>query len=471
MICAKFGGRSVENTSAIAASIDIIRHNNAIKVVVVSAPFGMTDHLVQMSRTDLTKIQRQFHQQAVKNTVDGLLSDLNDPDQLKEQLYHIIDRMHLAEANVKDMPSAKTRDALISLGEYITTAVFNYMLDQQGIKGHVIDAQQLITTDGNHGQAQPKLIAIAKNSISIWKQLTTCDVVITQGFVGSTESGDITTLGRGGSDYSAALLAEAMYAQCLQIWTDVEGLYAIDPKLHHNPRKIDEISYHEACQLASFGAKVLHPCCLRPALRSQFKVFVGSSLNAKKPGTYISHHVAYKPTIRAITHKENQTLFVLKSHQRIYDKAYLANVFGIIAKHQFTVDIISTSEMNLAFTLDQRHYGALENHQAYQGLIDDLEQLHQTELSIHPQLDLIALVGNRLNNTPGVISDIFAHLESYHISLISHGASENHLCFLVEHQQSKDLMQTLYHAIFEKPRLQDDILNHLDLWKTQPDEN
>ena len=176
---------------------------------------------------------------------------------------------------------------------------------------------------------------------------------MTQGFIGSDEAGQTTTLGRGGSDYSAALLAEALKASAVEIWTDVAGIYTTDPRLAPNAHPIAEISFNEAAEMATFGAKVLHPATILPAVRQQIQVFVGSSKEPEKGGTWIRHQVEDAPVFRAVALRRDQTLLNLHSLQMLHAQGFLAETFATLARHKISVDLITTSEVNVSLTLDK----------------------------------------------------------------------------------------------------------------------
>ncbi|MEF1214583.1 aspartate kinase, partial [Vibrio alginolyticus] len=212
-----------------------------------------------------------------------------------------------------------------------------------------------------------------------------------QGFIGSDEAGNTTSLGRGGSDYSAALIAESVKAAGLEIWTDVPGIYTTDPRIAPKASPIPEISFSEASEMANFGAKILHPSTLVPALRHDIPVFVGSSKEPEKGGTWIRHQVESSPLFRALALRCNQTMVTLRSANMFHAYGFLAKVFEILAKHKISVDLITTSEISVSLTLDQTDTsgGAPQLPQAVR---EELEELCKVE--VEHDLCLVALIGN-----------------------------------------------------------------------------
>jgi aspartate kinase len=272
-------------------------------------------------------------------------------------------------------------------------------------------------------------------------------VVITQGFIGSDDAGNTTTLGRGGSDYSAALIAEAVKAAGLEIWTDVPGIYTTDPRIAAKARPIPEISFSEASEMANFGAKILHPSTLLPALRHQIPVFVGSSKLPEQGGTWIKKEVASAPLFRALALRCNQTMVTLRSPNMFHTYGFLSEVFQILAKHKISVDLITTSEVSVSLTLDQTNTagGAPELPEQAQR---ELEELCIVE--VEQNLCLVALIGNNMSGCKGYTKKVFNALEDFNLRMICYGASPHNLCFLIRSSDSRRAVQKLHTDLFEE---------------------
>jgi aspartate kinase len=270
------------------------------------------------------------------------------------------------------------------------------------------------------------------------------EVIVTQGFIGQNDDGYTTTLGRGGSDYSAALIAEALNAKNLAIWTDVVGIFTTDPRITDQARAIKEISFGEAAEMATFGAKILHPATLIPAMRQNIPVFVGSSKEPEKGGTRIQKKVESKPTYRSISLRKEQTLVTVKSPAMLHASGFLAKVFAVLAKHELSVDLITTSEISVAMTFDNPTGStqALLN----STVVEELEQL--CEVSVENGLSLIAVVGNSIHKTNGVGTSIFDALSGINVRMICQGASEHNLCFLVNETQANETVEKLHNTLF-----------------------
>ncbi|GAL32441.1 aspartokinase [Vibrio maritimus] len=302
----------------------------------------------------------------------------------------------------------------------MSTHILTRLMQERGIDAVRFDIREALKTDSDYGKAEPNIEATKAAASEKLVPLCKQHVVITQGFIGSDEDGETTTLGRGGSDYSAALIAEAVEAAGLEIWTDVPGIYTTDPRIAPNARPIPEISFSEASEMANFGAKILHPSTLLPALRHQIPVFVGSSKAPQEGGTWVRQTVESAPLFRALALRNNQTMVTLRNPRMFQAYGFLANVFTVLAKHKISVDLVTTSEVSVSLTLDQTDTGGgapelpLEAQQ-------ELEQLCTVE--VKQGLSLVALIGNNMSETKGSAAEVFDTLDSFNIRMICYGAS------------------------------------------------
>lgn len=260
-------------------------------------------------------------------------------------------------------------------------------------------------------------------------------VYVTQGFIGQTLSGSTTTLGRGGSDYSAALFAEGIKATTLEIWTDVAGVATTDPRICPDAVVIDEISFKEMSELATFGAKVLHPSTLLPAIRSHIPVLVASSFEPQKPGTWVRKEVKNSPLIRAMALRKNQTLVTVSTPEMLHTHGFLFQIFKIFNDHKISIDAITTSEISVSVTLD--HADSLNK-----SLIEELGKI--AEVQVENNLSLVSLIGNNINHTPGLAKKIFEAITDVNVRMICYGASRHNFCFLVDETKGNEVIQKLH---------------------------
>ncbi|HCG8859475.1 TPA: lysine-sensitive aspartokinase 3 [Vibrio parahaemolyticus] len=444
---AKFGGTSVANFEAMSRCATIIENNPNTRLVVSSACSGVTNILVELAngvqdqehRAELLKDLAEIH--------DSILAQLEDATEASSEVYGILDTVtSLAEA-ASIQANTKLTDHLVACGELTSTHILAQLMRERGINAVRFDIREVLRTDDNFGRAEPNVEAIAQLAQEKLIPLCLDSVVITQGFIGSDEEGNTTTLGRGGSDYSAALIAEGVKASGLEIWTDVPGIYTTDPRIAPKASPIPEISFSEASEMANFGAKILHPSTLVPALRHDIPVFVGSSKEPEKGGTWIRHQVESSPLFRALALRCNQTMVTLRSANMFHAYGFLAKVFEILAKHKISVDLITTSEISVSLTLDQTDTsgGAPQLPQAAR---EELEELCKVE--VEHDLCLVALIGNKMSERKGYAKQVFGTLEDLNLRMICYGASPHNLCFLVNESVAKQAIQKLHTELFEQ---------------------
>ncbi|MBE3901273.1 lysine-sensitive aspartokinase 3 [Vibrio parahaemolyticus] len=444
---AKFGGTSVANFEAMSRCATIIENNPNTRLVVSSACSGVTNILVELANG----VQDQEHRaELLKNLAeihDSILAQLEDATEASSEVYGILDTVtSLAEA-ASIQANTKLTDHLVACGELMSTHILAQLMRERGINAVRFDIREVLRTDDNFGRAEPNVEAIAQLAQEKLIPLCLDSVVFTQGFIGSDEEGNTTTLGRGGSDYSAALIAEGVKASGLEIWTDVPGIYTTDPRIAPKASPIPEISFSEASEMANFGAKILHPSTLVPALRHDIPVFVGSSKEPEKGGTWIRHQVESSPLFRALALRCNQTMVTLRSANMFHAYGFLAKVFEILAKHKISVDLITTSEISVSLTLDQTDTsgGAPQLPQAAR---EELEELCKVE--VEHDLCLVALIGNKMSERKGYAKQVFGTLEDLNLRMICYGASPHNLCFLVNESVAKQAIQKLHTELFEQ---------------------
>ncbi|EGR0199793.1 lysine-sensitive aspartokinase 3 [Vibrio alginolyticus] len=444
---AKFGGTSVANFEAMNRCATIIENNPNTRLVVSSACSGVTNLLVELANGVQDQTHRTELLQNLANIHDAILTQLEDSTKTAAEVYGILDTVtSLAEA-ASIQASAKLTDHLVACGELMSTHILTQLMCERGIQAVRFDIRDVLRTDDNFGRAEPNIEAISTLAQDKLVPLCQQSVVVTQGFIGSDEAGNTTTLGRGGSDYSAALIAESVKAAGLEIWTDVPGIYTTDPRIAPKASPIPEISFSEASEMANFGAKILHPSTLVPALRHDIPVFVGSSKEPEKGGTWIRHQVESSPLFRALALRCNQTMVTLRSANMFHAYGFLAKVFEILAKHKISVDLITTSEISVSLTLDQTDTsgGAPQLPQAVR---EELEELCKVE--VERDLCLVALIGNNMSESKGYAKQVFGTLEDFNLRMICYGASPHNLCFLLHESVSKQAIQKLHTELFEK---------------------
>jgi len=441
---AKFGGTSVADYQAMLRCAKIIQSDASNRVVIVSASAGVTNHLVRLSQKNISDDE----QKSILDQILGIQRNITRHLAAEAVLNREIDRLlgelsEYASQQASDY-SARTTDAILSFGEQMSSLIFTEVLHSIDVQAECFDVRRVMKTNSLYGKAVVDVKELKNQCREKLVSKTQNNVIVTQGFIGQDGLGHTTTLGRGGSDYSAALLAEALDASDLSIWTDVVGIFTTDPRITDQARAIKEISFGEAAEMATFGAKILHPATLIPAMRQNIPVFVGSSKEPEKGGTKIQQEVESAPTYRSIALRREQTLVTVKSPAMLHANGFLAEVFTILAKHELSVDLITTSEISVALTFDN----PTGTTQALitRAVVEELEQL--CEVSVEHGLSLVAVIGNGLHAAKGIGRSVFDKINNFNIRMICHGASANNLCFLVPEGDANTVVEQLHNTLF-----------------------
>jgi len=447
-VVSKFGGTSMADATCQLRSAQVA-HQQKSSLVVVSAASGVTNQLLELGRKaeagawseaeGLLETLRSRHLQIA----DDLKIEAPTQDQL-QKLFVEMESLAKGIYLLRD-GSARALDTLVSLGERMSSVLFvqamRIIKRDHGSSQEVewVDAREFIKTDDQFGKARPDLQTLSEKCEQ-GLPLSPDRVYVTQGFIGSTLEGQTTTLGRGGSDYSAALFAYGTNADILEIWTDVPGIATTDPRLHSKATPLAEISFQEASELATFGAKVLHPATLAPAMKKNIPVFVGSSFEAQQRGTWVRRDVENYPLVRALALRKNQVLVTLSTPEMLHTHGFLFRIFKVFNDHRISIDAITTSEISVAMTLDD---STLLNKK----LIEELSQF--AEVQVESRLSLISLIGNNINHTPGLAQKIFSALDGINVRMTCHGASRHNFCFLVDESYGPTAIQRLHKAFIE----------------------
>lgn len=445
-VVAKFGGTSVADYDAMNRSADVVLADPNTRLVVLSASAGVTNLLVSLSE-GLEATERFVKLDALRKIQFNILERLQNPNVIREEVERLLENITtLAEAASLATSTALT-DELVSHGELMSTLLFVEILRERNVHAQWFDVRKIMRTSDRFGRAEPDVEMLAELTQQQLAPRLAEGMVITQGFIGSEAKGRTTTLGRGGSDYTAALLGEALHATRVDIWTDVPGIYTTDPRVVSAAKRIDVIAFEEAAEMATFGAKVLHPATLLPAVRSDIPVFVGSSKDPKAGGTLVCKKTENPPLFRALALRRRQTLVTLHSHNMLHSRGFLAEVFGILARHNISVDLITTSEVSIALTLDTTGSTSTGDTLLTQSLLIELSELCRVE--VEEDLALVAIIGNKLSRACGVGKEVFGVLDPFSIRMICYGASSYNLCFLVPAAQAEQVVQKLHQNLFE----------------------
>jgi aspartate kinase len=440
IIVSKFGGSSMADYAAMTRSAQIAKERNST-IVVVSATYGTTDQLVALVKHAEAGLWNECEKSLfqLREKHFEICQNVSHNPMISEQLRLLFNELETLVRGVFLLQecSLKAKDQILSIGERASSLLFTEVL-RKHIQGDVqlLDARKVIITDDHYGSATPKT-SLIKTKCPELLNLSGMITYVTQGFIGSDENGATTTLGRGGSDYSAALFAEGVNASVLEIWTDVAGIATTDPRICREAKSIHEISYDEASEMAQYGAKILHPTTLVPAMRNDIPVFVGSSYEKDRSGTWIRKTVTETPLVRAIAKRSKQSLLTIKTPKMFDAFGFMARIFEVFSRYRISVDCVTTSEIAVAVTVD---YSTIENNR----FINELRQIG--EVKYETGYALVSLIGNKMSDTEGVVQRIVNCLDDIKIRMLCLGASDYNFNILVKEENADLAIQKLHHT-------------------------
>ncbi len=336
----------------------------------------------------------------------------------------------------------RTMDAIASLGERLSTRLFAAYGARRGLALEWVDARGILRTDQAFGAARPEPKAIAELARrELQPRLGPGRALVTQGYIGSSEDGLTTTLGRGGSDFSAALFGAALGAEEVQIWTDVEGIMTCDPRIVPNARPIARVGFAEAAELAAFGAKVLHPATIQPAVDARIPVTVRHTQRPKGAFTTIEGRVEGQRAVTALARRGPVTVMTVTSARMFGQSGFLGRLFEVFGRLGVSVDLVATAEVSVSLTVD------LDAPLA--ALVAEIERFARVEVA--KERSIVAIIGNGFRDTPGIAKRAFDALGEINVEMISMGANEINLSLVVRHADSERALCALHRGFFEGP--------------------
>ena len=447
MIIAKFGGTSVADAAAITRTVNIIRGCvDRQPIVVVSALAGTTNALIAAAEQAATGhlvtaiAQVEAMRDRHLGVVTELLGDGDEALDIAAEESMLFDELaHLAEAlSVLGYLTPRSLDMISSLGEQLSAPIVTAAFRRAGIDAELVDGRDVMITDDSYGRAEPipDLIAAAARE-HLAPLIRAGKVPVLGGYIGATVNGVTTTLGRGGSDYTASLIGAAMEAEAIEIWTDVDGLLTADPRVVQGVRLIEHIRFDEAAELASFGAKVLHPNTISPAVKRGIPVFIFNSLRPEGSGTRITFDAPRLP-VRAIAGKSNVVVVKVRSPRMLAAPGALRAIFEVFERNRTSVDVVATSEVSVSLTVDDDlHLDAV------------VAQLRAFgDVSVERGRGIVALVGAGLGESSPTMAAALTAIGDVRLHMLSLSATGINLTLIVDGDQVKPVMQRLHAQFF-----------------------
>lgn len=444
MIVLKFGGTSVQNSKWIDNAIEIAHQQVDRAPVIVSSAMGKTTNAI-LDIIDLAEVGKLEDAQSILKKINEThlecISDFlsgTNKDSAELRIKSLIDEFSSLISGISMLKecSIRSRDTLLGFGERLSTTLIYHRCIERDISAELLDSREFIKTDSNFNSANVNF-ELSNTKIIETIKPESKKIIICQGFVGSNIEGVTTTLGRGGSDYSATIIGSALDAEEVQIWTDVTGIMTSDPRIITGAKTIDQMTYNEAAELAYFGAKVVHPATIQPAVKKEIPVWVKNTRDIKAPGTKISSTINSKG-LKAISGKNDITLVNINSSKMLNAYGFLTRLFSVFEKHETPVDLISTSEVSVSVTI--------EDDSRINDIIFDLNELGTVKLE--KSKSIICMVGHELWKDSQFISRVFSVLKDTPIRMISLGSSDTNLSFVVPSETSNNTIQMLHNEFF-----------------------
>jgi len=449
MIVMKFGGTSVESATAIARVAGIVKARaGRHPIVVVSAMGKTTNKLLAISQSAIEGKRdeyirqlhdlRDFHSREARQVVP--LAHRAQLDRTLDDHFEEMTELIKGIAVLGEL-TPRSIDAISSYGERLSSYIVALGFEFYGVPSVHLDSRRVIVTDHRHTQAAPLFPETYRRLATVVPPLAQEKVVVMGGFIGATEEGVTTTLGRGGSDFTASIVGAGVNAEEIQIWTDVDGMLTADPTILPGGHRVKSISFAEAAELAYFGAKVLHPSTVIPAIERNIPVLILNSRRPDVPGTSIvSESVHCANVVKSIACKRQITLVNIHSTRMLMAHGFLHRIFEIFDRHETPVDMVATSEVSVSLTID--------NTAQTQAICRELSEF--SEVGMEPGQAIVCLVGENIRYTPGVAARVFNALRDMNIRMISQGASLLNLSVVVAEKDLRHAVESLHTEFFSE---------------------
>jgi aspartate kinase len=454
LVVMKFGGTSVEDPAAIGRTAAIVAGRIAQgkqAVVVVSAMSKVTDLLLRAAaaaaagdRTGALAISARLRCRH-RDTACALVKDSTDSAALQvliDQKFDSLDEILRGLAAILEL-TPRISDLIVSYGERISSRIVAAAFRERQIDAVHVDSRNVIVTDSQFQRAAPLDAIIEKRAHEhLDPHISACRVPVMGGFIASNEAGITTTLGRGGSDFTGALVGGALSAEAIEIWTDVDGIMTADPRVCPDALRVKIISFEEAAELAYFGAKVLHPATILPAVKKNIPVLVLNSRNATCEGTRIASLAPHcSSPFKSIAVKKKLTIIDVVASRMLMTHGYMRDIFTIFDKHHCPVDMVSTSEVSVSLSVDSN-----DNLPA---IAADLSQL--ADVKYEGRKALVCLVGEDIRGRNGMAAQVFTAVRDINVRMISQGASEINMSFMIDEDDADQAVRSLHAAFFQDP--------------------
>ncbi len=434
----KFGGTSVGSAQRIKDVAKLICDGKQ-KIVVLSAMAGTTNSLVEIADY-LYKKNRDGANEVINVLLEkytNVVNELYRTQEYKDKAHELIlSYFNEIRALVKGLFTLFEERIILAQGEFISTAMMNLYLHEQGVQSTLLPALEYMRTDKN---AEPDLLYIKEKLNELIEKQPDTELYITQGYICRNAYGETDNLQRGGSDYTASLVGAAVQAEVIEIWTDIDGMHNNDPRIVEHTSPVRHLNFDEAAELAYFGAKILHPTCILPAKQYNIPVRLLNTIQPDAPGTTISNDTE-KEKIKAVAAKDNITSIKVKSSRMLLATGFLRKVFEIFETHHTPIDMVTTSEVGISVTIDDpKHLEEIENDLKKYGTV-----------SIDRDMVIVCVVGDLGWENLGFQAKAISAFKEIPLRMISYGGSNHNVSFLIKSSDKKKALQSLSEHLFKQ---------------------
>ncbi|WP_153800341.1 aspartate kinase [Foetidibacter luteolus] len=433
----KFGGTSVGKPERMHQVAQLITKDNEPKIVVLSALSGTTNALVTISDS-----LAAHNREAAKQKIDELeahyrnfILDLVKTEEARKKANAVVTE-HFEFLNIilKISFSEALNKDILAQGELMSTKMFSVYLEEAGVNHKLLPALDFMSIDVNE---EPQLSVISAKLTQLLKQNSSINLFVTQGYICRNSRGEVDNLKRGGSDYTASLVAAAINATICEIWTDIDGMHNNDPRVVDKTNAIEVLSFDEAAELAYFGAKILHPTCIWPAQQTKVPVKLLNTMQPEAKGTTIEED-AHSKGVKAVAAKDGIIAINIKSSRMLLAYGFLRKVFEVFEKYRTPIDMITTSEVAVSVTIDSNTH--------LDAIIKELEPFGTVEAETDQTI--VSIVGNEIAETQDVLKKLFDSIKDVPVRMVSYGGSRHNISLLVDGKFKKDVLQAINKGVF-----------------------
>lgn len=433
----KFGGTSVGTAQRMKDVCQLITQDGTAKIIVLSAMSGTTNTLVEISDYLYKK-----NPEGANNIINQLeqkyrahVEELYSTEEYKEKTLEFLkEEFDYLRSFTKILFTSFEEKIILAQGEIISTNMVTNYLKECGVKTILLSALDFMRTDKN---AEPDFNYIKEKVTELFEANPGYEIYITQGFICRNAYSEVDNLQRGGSDYTACLIGSALMSDEIQIWTDIDGMHNNDPRIVDHTEPVRQLYFEEAAELAYFGAKILHPTCIQPAKFAGVPVRLLNTMDPSAPGTIINNEIQYGK-IKAVAAKENITCIQIQSSRMLLAHGFLRKVFEIFESYKISIDMVSTSEVGVSVTIDNKSY--------LKDIIADL--MKYGTVTVHEDMCIICVVGDLSSKNVGFESLATQALKDIPVQMISYGGSNHNISFLVKEEDKKRALQSLSDTLF-----------------------